>query len=379
MTIDEIREARNKLAGEIETADAARLDEINAELDAISKEIETRKATENKRKELRGVVASGEGETVKEFTNMPENTVKTVEEIRKSAEYIDAFKKYIITGSDKECRALLSVNAQASEGNSNTVPVPTFIEGRVRAAWEKSDLLQYITRTYVRGNVGVGFEVSATDAAVHAEGAAAPAEEQLVLGVTNLVPQSIKKWIRISDEVLDLAGDEFLTYIYDELTAKIIKAAKAQVITAITEAPAATSASGIGVPTIAGTPTLDVIAKATALLSDDAENLCVVMNRATHPAFITAMASNGYMFDPFAGYNVVYDNTLPAFSAAASGKKWLIVGDLRGVQANFPNGDAVRIKYDDLTEAQADLVKIVGRLFVAIGITTPGRIAAVTK
>lgn len=380
MTIDEIREARNALAGEIETADGARLDEISAEIDAINNELETRKAAECKRNEVRSAVAKGDGETVKEFKTMPEQVTRTADEIRNSKEYIDAYARYIKTEDPRECRALLTMNATSpAEGNSNSVPVPEFVEGRIRTAWERSDLLQLVNRTYIRGNVKVGFELSATDAAVHAEGTAAPAEEQLVLGVVNLVPSTIKKWIRISDEVLDLGGREFLDYIYDEITARIIKAAKAAVVSAIVNAPASSDADEIGVPSVQGAPGLSIVATAEALLSDEAENIAIIMNRGTHPAFIAAMAANGYMFDPFMNHRVIYDNTLPVYADATSGAAWLIVGDLRAVQCNFPNGDGVKLKYDDLTEAQADLVKIVGRLFVAIGVTAPGRLAKVTK
>ena len=39
----------------------------------------------------------------------------------------------------------------------------------------------------------------------------------------NSTPVSIKKWISISDEVVDLRGEAFLRYIYDEITYRIAK------------------------------------------------------------------------------------------------------------------------------------------------------------
>jgi hypothetical protein len=176
-------------------------------------------------------------------------------------------------------------------------------------------------------------------------------------------------------------SDDITIFQYDRplCGAMELKAAKAQVVAAIVNAPAASTETAVGVPSVAGTPTLDVVAKAEALLSDEAENIAVIMNRATHPDFIAAIAANGYLFDPFQNRRVVYDNTLPTFESATSGNAWLIVGDLSAVQANFPNGDDVKLKYDDLTEAEDDLVKIVGRLYAAIGVTAPGRLAKVTK
>ena len=44
-------------------------------------------------------------------------------EIRNSDAYIAAYRKYLMTGKDDECRALLTENA-----TDGSVPVPTFAE-----------------------------------------------------------------------------------------------------------------------------------------------------------------------------------------------------------------------------------------------------------
>jgi hypothetical protein len=47
----------------------------------------------------------------------------------------------------------------------------------------------------------------------------------------------------------------------------------------------------------------------------------------------------------------------------------MIVGDFAaGAQANFPNGDEINIKRDDLSLAEKDLVKLVGREYVGLGV-----------
>ena len=75
-----------------------------------------------------------------------------------------------------------------------------------------------VNKTEFRGNLKIGFEISGGEATVHTEGGGAVNEEELILGIVELVPASIKKWIAISDEVYDLRGEAFLRYIYDELT-----------------------------------------------------------------------------------------------------------------------------------------------------------------
>lgn len=377
-SVQELMERRSAIMQELDTADDAKLTELETEARAIKEELETRKAAEQKRAAIRDAVAQGEGEKTKEFRAMPETKTRTAEEIRSSREYEDAYVRYFKTNDDRECRALLTTNAtNVAEGNRAAVPVPTYIEGRIRTAWERNDLLRLINRTYIRGNVGVGFEASATGADWHNEGATAPAEEDLVLGTVTLIPKTIKKWIRVSDEVLDMGGREFLDYIYDEITAKILKKLRDEVVGVVVTAAETTSTTAIGVPIVETALALDVIAKAVAGLSDEADDITVIMNRGTHAAIIGLMAANGYAFDPFMGHRVVYTSALESYSADSSGQTYMIVGDLSAIQANFPNGDDVKLKLDDLTEAEADLVKIVGRLPVAIGITQPGKIVSV--
>ena len=132
-----------------------------------------------------------------------------INEIRNSKQYIDAYAEYIKSGDATECRALLSENA-----TNGTVAVPELVYDIVKTAWEREGIMSRVRKSYIRGNLKVGFEISGTDATVHAEGVAVD-EESLVLGVVNLVPASIKKWISISDEALDLSGEAFLQYIYN--------------------------------------------------------------------------------------------------------------------------------------------------------------------
>ena len=377
MSVEDLEARKAQIAVECEDENAD-LDALTEEIRGINAELDARKAQAAQRAEIRSAVANGAGNVITEIPTKETRHMKTLEEIRSSKEYVDAFAKYIKTNDPAECRALLTTNSDV-EANPGQLPVPTIIEGRIRTAWEKSGILDEVRRINIKGNVKIGFELSATGAAVHAEGTDAPAEEQLTLGVVDLVPQTIKKWIRISDEAYDMGGEEFLYYIYDEITYRIIKEAKRILITKITGAPAASSAQAIGIPKISGTPTLAVIAQAAGYLSDEATNLSVTMNRLTHAAFIEAIADNGFLFNPFEGYKIHYSSDLPAYSAATTGQTWLIVGDYSGVTANFPAGDGVKLKFDDLTEAQADLIKIVGRMPIALGVTEPGRFVNVTK
>lgn len=362
-TIEELMERRSAIAAEIDAPEAD-LDALEAEARAINEEVENRKAAETKRNEIRNAVAQGDGEVTEKFEETKEERKMDINEIRNSAEYVEAYANYIKTGKDDECRALLSTNV-----TGGYVPVPAIVEGRIRTAWDKLGLMNLVRKTYVRGNLKVGFELSADGAVVHTEGSAAPSEEALTLGVVSLTPASIKKWIKISDEAMDMGGEEFLYYIYDELTYRIAKKAQEELLAKITACTASATSTAVGVGVVTGTPSIGLVAKALGKLSDEAANPVVVMNKGTWAQMKAVQYAGNFNVDPFEGLPVYFDNTLPAYTASGTtGSAWMIVGDFGvGAQANFPNGDEISIKFDDLSLAESDLVKIVGREYIGLG------------
>lgn len=188
-TTEELIERRTAINAECENADAD-LDALMAEAKAINEELETRKANEAKRNDIRKAVADGAGAVIDEHkTEMEERHIMTNEEIRNSKEYVEAYANYIKTEDDKECRSLLTENA------SGVLPVPAIVDEIVRTAWERDEIMNLVKKTYIRGNLKVSFERSATEAVVHTEGTSAPSEETLTLGIVTMIPKNIKKWI----------------------------------------------------------------------------------------------------------------------------------------------------------------------------------------
>ena len=379
MQIEEVEARTLEIEAEVEGADEARMAELKAELD----ELEARKA-ELKRiaaeaKETREAVADGKvvAEDIKEI--ITEDKRMSNAEVVKSVEYRDAFKKYIISGKDEECRALLTENV-----GTGVVPVPELVYDIVKNAWEKEGIMALVKKTYLKGNLKVGFEISADGAVIHTEGAAAPSEEKLILGTVELVPMSIKKWITISDEVLDMDSGAFLRYVYDELTYQIAKKAADTLIAKI-EACGTVSTNtpsvNVAVPVVeADSITLGLIASAIGQLSDQAANPVIVMNKATWSSFKAVQYAASVPVDPFEGLPVVFNNSIEAFSAATTGVTYAIVGDFgEGAIANFPNGEEINIKYDDLSLAEADLVKLVGREFVGLEVVGPKAFVKIAK
>ena len=375
MTADELMERRAAIATEIDAPEAD-LDALEQEARAINEELETRKADEAKRNEIRDAVANGAGETIetiKEERKIP----MTINEIRNSKEYVDAFARYIKTGKDEEVRALLTTNATVSGAY---VPVPELVEARIRTAWQKLGIMDLVRKTYAKGILKVGFELSADGALIHNEGTNANSEEALVLGIVSLTPVSIKKWITVSDEAFDMSSEEFLYYIYDEITYRIAKKAQEELIAKIVAASTAAASTEVSVAEVDdGAPTVAIVSECIGKLSDEATNPVIVMNKATWSQFKAAQYSAGYAVDPFEGLPVYFESTLPIYSSTATTGTWLVVGDFGvGAQANFPNGDEITLKFDDLSLAEKDMNKIVGREYVGLGLVADKAFCRVT-
>ena len=101
------------------------------------------------------------------------------------------------------------------------------------------------------------------------------------------------------------------------------------------------------------------------------------MNRRTHAAFRAAQLNANYAVDPYENLPVLYSSKVPAVGDATTGQKWLIVGDLSAVQANFPAGDQVDFIIDPYTGKKRNMVEVLGELLVAVGITEPGMLCTV--
>lgn len=344
---------RAEIVAEIEKAEAAIAEEKRAMEDVIAK----KKTTEIEGKEVKPM------------------------EIRNTPEYIEAYANYIKTGDDTECRTALTSTNDTTPNGTGTVAVPTLVYDIVKTAWEREGIMSRVRKSYLKGNLKVGFEISGGDAAIHAEGASAVSEESLVLGTITLTPQSIKKWISISDEVMDLRGEAFLEYIYDELAYRIAKKAADQVIAGIEACTTVSTTTSVGVPKYAATTaSLGDIAQAMALLSDEAANPVVIMNKATWGSYKALQAGGNFGYDPFEGLEVVFNNSITAYSAATTGVTYAIVGDLdHGALANFPNGEEIEFKFDELTDMTKDLVRVLGREYVGIGIVAPNAFVKITK
>ena len=367
-----------ELASEIEKAETNEaMDAIQSEMEAIEERKAAIRLEVEQRKADMAAVIKGQGDVIEEVKD--ERKVNTME-MRNTPEYINAYAEYIKSGNDMECRKLTSENDTTPNG-TGTVAVPEFVYDIVKTAWEREGIMSLVRKSYLKGNLKVQFEISGDLAVVHEEGAAAVSEENLVLGVVTLVPKSIKKWISISDEVYDLRGEAFLRYIYDELTYRIAKKAANEMVAKIEACGTVSTTTCPGVPKLkAASPVLGTVAAAMALLSDEAANPVIIMNKATWGAFKAVEYAGSFPVDPFEGLPVIFNNTVKSSAAATTGETYAIVGDLgHGALANFPNGEGIDFKFDELSQKKADLIEVLGRQYVGLGVVAPDAFVKITK
>ena len=373
----EIEERKAQIDAELDNPEAD-LDALNEEARTLAEESEqlTAQLDELKQKaaeeeETRRKIAEGEIGDIKEHHE--EEKKMTDLEIRALPEYSEAFKKYIISGDDKECRSLLTTNV------SGELPVPVLVEDIIKHAWESNTFLSKIRKTAFRGNLKVPFEKSADPAYLHTEGTTGLTEEDLQLGIVTLTPMTIKKWIKISTEAQAMGGEAFVRYIYEELAQRVMEKLVSELVAKANAAGTTHSDTVIGIPKITEAPSVTVAQNAADQTCEEATDLCIVLNPLSISAFRDAAAAGNYGIDPFAGLTVVKCSALPAYSSASDNAMYAIVGDLKAFQANYPEGEGVITLWDPYTYAEDDMIKVVARQYAGYGVTAPGRLVRLCK
>lgn len=351
METDALIERRKAIGEECNTASGDALDALEKELDGINAELENRKAAEEKRQTIRNAVANGAGDVVNEF----KEEKKDMNNETRKAELMDALAEYIKGTATSEQRALLTTNA------SGTVKVSNIVDDFIWTDWDDSPILSRIRKVYVKGNYSVGYEASATGAVKHTEGAAAPAEEVLTLGYIDFIAQYFKKWITVSDTVLALKGQAFMDYLMDEFGHQLAIALEDAVVAEIT----ASSLSAKVTNAIDNTAAM----AGFAALSDEARNPVVIISKANYAAIMNERATTGSKIEaPFNGMEVLFNRNVTG----------MLVGDLDGVVANFPEGEDFQFIVDRTSLAEKDMVKIVGKILGDIHLVRPNGFAVVT-
>jgi len=361
LDLEGIEARKAEIREEVKAAnDSAALDAIEAEKAIIEERVAQIRAEIEQRKADMAEVLKGAGKSIEK--PVEERKMTDIKEYRNSKEYVDLYAEYLKSHDDKEIRAaLLSTNA-----TGGTIPVPDFVYDIVKTAWDRNEIMRLVEKTSLPGNLEVSFEISGSDAVIHTEGSGAVSEEDLVEGIVTLVPEYAKKWKSFSKTVYALRGEAFVRYIYEEITYRIFKAVADSLIGKIAALPQTATSTSPSAAKITGAPAVGLVASAIGNLSDEATAPVIVMNKLTWAAFKQAQYAAGYNVDPFEGYAVHFNNSLPAYSTASSGAVYAIVGDFKlGALANYPNGEEIEFTFDTLSRKKENLIEVLGEMLVA--------------
>ena len=356
----EIKEMRHADIEERLSAIQTELADENADVEALSAEVDALQERDNALK----AEAEEKRSAMEKVAKMNAKVIEVKEQEKeinmetRKAELIDALAEYIKGSATPEQRALLTTNA-----TGGTVKVSDIVDDYIWTDWEKSSILSRIRKVYVKGNYSVGYEASATGATKHVEGdnSTLPTEEVLTLNYIQFVAQYFKKWITVSDSVLALKGEAFMRYLMDEFGHQLAMALENAVVAEIT-------ASSL---TAAVTNPIDNTAAMAgfAALSDEATNPVVILSKTNYAAIMNERTTAGSKIDdPFNGMEVLFNSTVTG----------MLVGDLDGVVANFPEGEDFKFIIDDKSLAEKDMVKIVGKILADIHLVRPHGFAKVT-
>lgn len=373
MNFDELEARKAELDQEIGSADMERLDAINAELEAIKERKNELKAeAEERAKVVEEIIKAPEPTPIIEERN---DKTMTPKEFRGTPEYVNAYVDYVKRNCDlervsAETREILFKGMETrmpitddpllkTENGLGKIAVPTYVEERINTAWENDEIMRRVRKTYFPGNVRVGVEVSADGAVIHMEGSSAIDAEKLEIKYVELLPNYVKKMVKITHNALALTGNAFLDYLYDEIEYQLIKKCAETILANIA---ASELADGY---ILAGAMTTADIVNAEGLLGPEANDVVLITTRQNAAALKAAALGANYGYDPFDGLDVIYA-TMP------TGVSGMLV-DLSGVQANFPEGGEPRFIFDEYTEAPANVVRIVGRLLMGAALVATGK------
>lgn len=376
-TITEKRSAFEE--SDVETRDAIlnEVEEMEKEASQIDTDVE----------ELRSIKAKFEEQESR--MDLIKNVTTEVVEARNEAtktnvldtpEYRQAYVDMIRNNDMKGVQSILRDDPVYGMATSNdNVPVPTIWQSYVETAWYNyGKFSRMVSKSYVQGYMSIPLEASATGAVVHTEKADAPTEEEIVLGLIEIKPAMIKKWISLTDEIMAMTADEFLRYIADELVYRVVLKLDEGIING------ALDTNGKGVVGIVGNANTLSVTKALSFnVINEAiadlvtfDNLTIAMNPQTffnnfmgltdlqgRPIFNIAHDNTGKPQYFISGLRVEFTQALPAYASASANAVWAVVGDFRGYRLNLPEGDMVRTLVDPYTLATADKVRMVGRLY----------------
>lgn len=399
----EIAERRNAIVDEIdskkeefENADTDKREELLGEVEELTKEadsideeikdLEEQRSTFKAQEERMSLSSNLSKVKIEERKNqMEDNNVLNTKEYEQL--YADMIRGKV---DEKEVRSFLQKREDPTPGLSTAttnIPIPTIMQGFVETAWyEYGKFSRLVSESFEPAIIKIPVETEASGASWHTESGDAPDEEYITLGQILLQGKTLKKWISLTTELMAMAPEDFLRYVADELVYRIILALDEAIINR-------TDLNGEGVIGIVGNSlTESVSANVDFNVINEAvselvtfDDLVIAMNPKTffknfmgltdqvgNPIFRVVHDNENKPAYYLSGYRVEFTQALPAIDDADPGDAYAVIGNFRrGYRLNYPQGRNVITLTDPYTKAPEDLVRMIGRLYVAGNVVKP--------
>ena len=391
----EISEQIEERKAEFESKDVETRESILKEIENVTAEADSIDAEISELEELRKTFEEQEermslAKTVTKPVIDERKDQRMEDNILKSAEYTKLYADMIRGRVDeKEVRSYLNQRADSANLSTATdyVPIPEVMQGYVETAWfNYGKFSRLVAETFEPAILKIPVEVSADGANWHDENGDAVTQEAITFGQIILQPKMIKKFIALTDELMAMAAPDFLRYISDELVYRVILALDEAIISR-------TDDNGLGVIGVANNAlTTDVPAELDFNVINEAvaglvtfDNLVIAMNPKTffsnfmgltdqvgNPIFRVVHDNENRPQYYLSGYRVEFTQALPAYDDADPSDVYAIIGNWgRGYRLNYPQGRNVITLVDPYTLATEDVVRMIGRLYVAGNVVNP--------
>lgn len=381
------------------------LDDEKSNIEELSKEVDELETREKELKEnqekrdalIEKVVNLDDSHIIHSFNNEEKEERKEVN-IYETKEYRDAWTNSVKAGDSSIVRRFLTTENQESAG----VLVPTELENKINDTFEKTTLLQKFTITSIKGLTETPYVTSKTDPEWHQEvdasgNATSKKEKEVKFAVAGMSPEYIAEILETSKKFEALTIDAFFSWLMTELpnalTRKIIAGALSAPQTGVYGTRGIlTNTDTTLVKPVTSALDFNTVNIAVGGLGDDLGELTVVMNKQTfysdimglkdttgRPIFNVGVDNTGKPQYFINGIAIEFNSNIPAYADAVAGDVYMVVGDLKAYQLNFPEGTAPNIIRDAITKMEHNIIRYRSEVLVAGNVVKRESLAVVKK
>lgn len=308
-------------------------------------------------------------------------------DVRSTDEYKAAWIRGVKSGSFNEAKDMViraGIATNSGMGADKLIPtdLSDYIETELREGGRIASLCNIKT---VKGALSLVVEKTATDAVIHTEGSAAPAEEEITMGQILINPEYLKKWISVTDFAMSMSDVDLADYVINELKNKILEKLDELILNGDGKVKGILKNSDeLFVKKLEDEDKKGLVSigyKAQGYIKT-ATTPKVVMNRMFYYSVLATLQNTqgdlqlaGMMTDAlgnpmFNGMQVVFTDGDILAKSLEENKPAMIIGDFKnGYTLNCPNGSAVEVMMDEKTEARKNLVLFIGKLLAGGDVT----------